>query len=34
MFPDMTFFYQPADIVTQVLNAGMAAPIDIQLSGT
>lgn len=33
MFPDMTFFYQPADIVTQVLNAGMAAPIDIQLSG-
>jgi multidrug efflux pump subunit AcrB len=33
MFPDMTFFYQPADIVTQVLNAGMAAPIDIQLVG-
>ena len=32
-FPDMTFFYQPADIVTQVLNAGMAAPIDIQLVG-
>ena len=33
MFPDMDFFYQPADIVTQVLNAGMAAPIDIQLVG-
>src|SRR5258705_1179354 len=33
MFPDMTFFYQPADIVTQVLNAGLSAPIDIQLVG-
>jgi multidrug efflux pump subunit AcrB len=33
MFPDMTFFYQPADIVTQVLNFGLAAPIDIQLVG-
>ena len=32
-FPDMTFFYQPADIVTQVLNFGLAAPIDIQLVG-
>src|SRR5258708_6258282 len=33
MFPDMTFFYQPADIVTQVLNFGLPAPIDIQLVG-
>jgi multidrug efflux pump subunit AcrB len=33
IFPDMTFFYQPADIVTQVLNAGLPAPIDIQLVG-
>jgi multidrug efflux pump subunit AcrB len=33
MFPDMTFFYQPADIVTQVLNFGLPAPIDIQLMG-
>jgi multidrug efflux pump subunit AcrB len=32
-FPDMTFFYQPADIVTQVLNFGLPAPIDIQLVG-
>lgn len=32
-FPDMTFFYQPADIVTQVLNFGLAAPIDIQVVG-
>jgi len=32
-FSDMTFFYQPADIVTQVLNFGLPAPIDIQLVG-
>src|SRR5262245_51648257 len=32
-FPDMTFFYQPADIVTQVLNFGLPAPIDIQIVG-
>jgi multidrug efflux pump subunit AcrB len=32
-FPDMSFFYQPADIVTQVLNFGLPAPIDIQLVG-
>jgi multidrug efflux pump subunit AcrB len=33
LFPDTTFFYQPADIVTQVLNFGLPAPIDIQLVG-
>jgi len=32
-FPDMTFFYQPADIVTQVLNFGLPAPIAIQIVG-
>jgi multidrug efflux pump subunit AcrB len=32
-FPDMTFFYQPADIVTQVLNFGLPAPIDVQIVG-
>jgi len=32
-FTDMSFFYQPADIVTQVLNFGLPAPIDIQLVG-
>lgn len=32
-FPDMVFFYQPADIVTQVLNFGLPAPIDIQVIG-
>jgi multidrug efflux pump subunit AcrB len=32
-FPDLTFFFAPADIVTQVLNFGIAAPIDIQIEG-
>jgi multidrug efflux pump subunit AcrB len=32
-FPDLVFFFQPPDIVTQVLNFGLAAPIDVQLVG-
>ncbi len=32
-FPDCTFFFQPADIVGQILNFGLPAPIDIQLVG-
>lgn len=32
-FPDLTFFFQPADIVSQILNFGLPAPIDIQISG-
>ncbi len=32
-FPDLTFFTAPADIVTQVLNFGLQAPIDIQIRG-
>lgn len=32
-FPDMQFFFQPADIVDQVLNFGQPAPIDIRVSG-
>ena len=32
-FPDLTFFFQPADIVNQVLNFGQPAPIDIRISG-
>jgi multidrug efflux pump subunit AcrB len=32
-YPDMIFFFQPADIVTQVLNFGLPAPIDIQVVG-
>lgn len=32
-FPDLTFYFQPADIVTQILNFGLPSPIDIQVSG-
>ena len=32
-FPGTEFFFQPADIVTQILNFGVPAPIDIQLIG-
>jgi len=32
-FPGMTFFFQPADIVSQILNFGLPAPIDIQVVG-
>jgi multidrug efflux pump subunit AcrB len=31
-FPDLRFFFAPADIVTQVLNFGLQAPIDIQIN--
>ncbi len=30
-FPGSTFYFQPADIVSQVLNFGLSAPIDIQV---
>jgi len=32
-FPDLTFFFQPADIVTQILNFGLPSPIDVQIQG-
>ncbi|MGA8599365.1 MAG: efflux RND transporter permease subunit [Bryobacteraceae bacterium] len=32
-FPDLTFYFQPADIVSQILNFGLPAPIDIQIQG-
>jgi multidrug efflux pump subunit AcrB len=32
-FPGVEFFFQPADIVTQILNFGLPAAIDIQISG-
>ena len=32
-FPGTTFFFEPADIVSQTLNLGMPAPIDVQLVG-
>lgn len=32
-FPDMTFSFLPADMVSQVLNFGAPSPIDIQIRG-
>lgn len=32
--PEISFFYQPADIVTQILNFGLTATIDVQVIGT
>jgi multidrug efflux pump subunit AcrB len=32
-FPGATFSFLPADIVTQILNFGLPAPIDIQVEG-
>jgi multidrug efflux pump subunit AcrB len=33
MFPGTTFAFLPADIVTQILNFGLPAPIDVQVVG-
>jgi len=33
-FPGTTFYFLPADMVTQVLNFGLPAPIDVQIDGT
>ena len=32
-FPELSFYFQPADIVSQILNFGLPAPIDIQIAG-
>ena len=32
-FPDTTFFFEPANITTQILNFGIPAPIDLQVVG-
>src|SRR5205085_4253993 len=32
-FPGIEFFFQPADIITQILNFGLPAAIDVQLTG-
>jgi CzcA family heavy metal efflux pump len=32
-FPGVTFYFVPADIVTQILNFGLPAPIDVQIEG-
>jgi CzcA family heavy metal efflux pump len=31
-FPGFEFFFQPADIVSQILNFGLPSPIDVQVS--
>ncbi len=33
-YPGTTFYFLPSDIVTQVLNFGLPAPIDVQIEGT
>jgi CzcA family heavy metal efflux pump len=33
-FPGTMFYFLPADIVTQVLNFGLPAPIDVQIEGS
>ena len=32
-FPDMDFFFQPADITSQIVNFGLPSPIDLQVVG-
>jgi multidrug efflux pump subunit AcrB len=32
-FPGCSFYFQPADIVTQVLNFGLVSAIDVQIEG-
>jgi multidrug efflux pump subunit AcrB len=33
LFPSTTFYFQPADIVTQILNFGLPSAIDVQIVG-
>jgi multidrug efflux pump subunit AcrB len=33
-FPGTTLYFLPADIVTQILNFGLPAPIDVQVEGS
>ena len=33
-FPGTTFWFLPSDIVTQILNFGLPAPIDVQFDGS
>lgn len=32
-FPHLRFFFQPADIISQILNFGLPTPIDVRVSG-
>jgi multidrug efflux pump subunit AcrB len=33
LYPETIFAFQPADIVSQILNFGLPAPVDVQVSG-
>jgi multidrug efflux pump subunit AcrB len=33
MFPDVLFYFQPADMVTQILNFGVPTQVDVQVQG-
>jgi multidrug efflux pump subunit AcrB len=33
VFPGLIFYFQPADIVSQILDFGLPAPIDVQVMG-
>ncbi len=33
-FPGVTLYFLPSDIVTQILNFGLPAPIDVQFEGS
>ena len=32
-FPNEQFYFQPADIITRILNLGLPSPIDVQIAG-
>jgi multidrug efflux pump subunit AcrB len=32
-FPGVTFYFLPADMITQILNFGLPSPIDVQIDG-
>ena len=32
-FPELSFYFQPADVVTQIVNFGLPSPVDVQVSG-
>ena len=32
-FPELRIFFQPADIITQILHFGLPAPIDVSIAG-
>jgi multidrug efflux pump subunit AcrB len=33
LYPETTFAFQPADIVSQILNFGLPSPVDVQVAG-